>query len=148
LEFKIQATGAPGLCGLVTDALLVVLCGDAPPAELEAPLAEVLAAAIKDGDFACKPGQSLYAHRVTGVKASRVMFVHAGDGSLKSWRKAVSLGVAHLKAGGSKTLAVAAAGGAELSAAHAEALVLAAEDAVYLYRATKPSAAPAQASTM
>jgi leucyl aminopeptidase len=143
MDFKIQATGAPGLCGLVTDALLVVLCGDAPPAELEAPLAEVLAAAIKDGDFACKPGQSLYAHRVTGVKASRVMFVHAGDGSLKSWRKAVSLGVAHLKAGGSKTLAVAAAGGAELSAAHAEALVLAAEDAVYLYRATKPSAAPA-----
>ncbi len=143
MDFKTQAAAANGLCGLAADALLVVLSGSTPPTDLEAPLAELLAAAIKDGDFTCKTGQCLYAHRVAGVKAGRVMFAHAGDGSVKAWRKAVSLGVGQLKAGGSKTLLVAHAGGFELSADHAEALVAAAEDAVYLYRETKPSAPPA-----
>ncbi len=143
MDFKTQVAAPNGLAGLTADALLVVLTGSSLPAELEAPLAEVLAAAVKDGDFACKPGQCLYAHRVTGVKATRVVFAHAGDGSVKAWRKAVGLGVVQLKAGGSKTLVVAAAGGVELSADHAEALVAAAEDAVYLYRQTKPSAPPA-----
>ncbi len=143
MDFKTQVTSSNGLASLAADALLVVLTGSTPPTDLEASLAEVLAAAIKEGDFACKAGQCLYVHRVTGLKASRVMFSHAGDGSLKAWRKAVAQGVAQLKAGGSKTLVVVAAGGIELGAEHAEALVTAAEDAVYVYRETKPSAPPA-----
>ncbi len=143
MDFKTQIAGAQGLAGLGADALLVLVAGDAVPAGLDTPLAEVLAAAVNDGDFSFKPGQALYAHRVTGVKAARVLFVHAGDGSAKPWRKAVAQGVGQLKAGGSKTLALALVGPAALGAAHAEALVAAAEEAVYVYRSTKPSAAPA-----
>jgi leucyl aminopeptidase len=143
MDFKTHVAGPAGLAGITADALLVLVAGDKQPAVLDAPLAAVLAAAEKDGDFAFKPGQSLYAHRVPAVKAQRVLFVHAGDGSLKAWRKAIGAGVGQLKGGGSKTLAVAAVGAIELGAAHAEALVTAAEDAVYLYRETKPSAPPA-----
>jgi leucyl aminopeptidase len=140
MDFKTQIAGSNGLASMSADALLVVLAGEQTPADLDATLATVLDAAAKDGDVQFKAGQCLYAHRVAGVKAARVVFVHAGDGKLKPWRKAVAAGLALLKSGGSKSLIVAAAGGIELTAEHAEVLVTAAEDAVYVYRATKPSA--------
>ncbi len=143
MDFKTQTAGAAGVAGIAADALLVLVTGDALPAGLDAPLAEVLGAGASDGDFSFKAGQALYAHRVAGVKAARVLFVHAGDGAPKAWRKAVAQGVGQIKGSGAKTLAVALAGTAELGAAHAEALVAAAEEAVYVYRTTKPSAAPA-----
>jgi leucyl aminopeptidase len=139
MDFKTQVTGAAGLVGVTADALLVLVAGAELPAGLEQPLADVLAAAVKDGDFAFKAGQSLYAHKVAGVKAGRVVFVHLGDGSVKAWRKAVGLSLVYLKAGGTKQLAVAAVG-ATAGAAEAEALVATVSDAVYLYRETKPSA--------
>ena len=143
MDFKTHQAAAAGLAGMAADALLVLVAGDKPPATLDAPLASVLMAAAKDGDFSYKAGQSLYAHRVAGVRALRVLFVHAGDGSPKALRKAMGTGVGMIKGGGSKSLVVAAVGAIELGAAHAEALVAAAEDAVYLYRETKPSAAAA-----
>ncbi len=141
MDFKTQVAAAGGLAAITADALLLVLTGDAMPAELDAPLAAVLAAALADGDFSHKAGQSLYAHRVVGVKAARVLFVHAGDGSPKALRKAVAGAVAQLKGGGTRQLAVAVPGAATLQSAHAEALVAAVTDSVYLYRETKPSAA-------
>jgi leucyl aminopeptidase len=140
MDFKTQIVGATGLAGLTSDALLVLVMGDQLPEGLDAPLADVLAAAVKEGDFSHKPGQVLYAHRVPGVKAARVLFVHAGDGSAKAWRKAVTAGVSQIKSGGTKTLAVALAGAGSLAAAHAETLVMAVEDATYVYRTSKPSA--------
>ncbi|MBC7941717.1 MAG: leucyl aminopeptidase, partial [Chitinophagaceae bacterium] len=140
MDFKTQVSGTGGLAGVSADALLVLVTGDKLPADLDRALAAVLAPALEDGDFSCKAGQTLYAHRVTGVRAARVLFVHAGDGSVKAWRKAVGAGVGLLKGGATRQLAVAVVGGVELGAAHAEALVCAAEDAVYLYRQTKPSA--------
>ncbi len=143
MDFKTQVLGATGLAGVAADALLVLVAGEAAPHNLDQPLADVLGAAIKDGDFAFKAGQSLYAHRVAGVKAARVMFAYAGDGSAKALRKAVGAGLAHLKSGGSKLLAVASVGGPAFGAEHAEALVCAVHDALYVYRDTKPSAPPA-----
>ncbi len=140
MDFKTHQAPAAGLAGMAADALLLLVAGDTAPTLLDPALAGVLAAAVKDGDFAFKAGQSLYAHRVAGVRASRVVFVHAGNASPKALRKAMATGVGLLKGGGSKSLLVAAVGELELTAAHAEALVSAAEDAVYLYRETKPSA--------
>ncbi len=140
MDFKTQVAGPGGLAALAGDALLVVVAGDAVPEGLDKPLAEVLTAAVGHGDLALKAGQVFYAHRVAGVKAARVCFAAAGDGSVKGFRKAVAAGLGALKGGGAKSVAVALAGGAEPGAAHAEALVSAATDAVYVYRATKPSA--------
>ena len=142
MDFKTQSAGAAGLSGLAAEALLVVLASADAASALDKPLADELARAIKDGDFQCKGGQSLYAHRVLGVKAARVAFVCAADGSAKALRKAVSSGLGLLKGGGARALAVAPVGFAGLGAAHGEALVTAVADGLYVYRDTKPSAAP------
>ncbi len=140
MDFKTQSAGAAGLSALASDALLVVLASAAAVTSLDQPLKAELARAIKDGDFECKAGQSLYAHRVAGVKAARVAFVYAADASAKALRKAVTAGLALLKGGGARSLAVATAGFGDLTAAHGEALVAAVTDSVYVYRDTKPSA--------
>ncbi|MDO9073316.1 MAG: leucyl aminopeptidase [Rubrivivax sp.] len=143
MDFKTQVTGSAGLAGVAADALLVLVVGQTVPEDLEAPLANALGAAAKDGDFDFKAGHTLYAHRVAGVKAARVVFAALGDGSVKHLRKAVVAALAPLKTGGTKTLAVALVGGHAWTAAMAEALAGAVAEAVYLYRETKPSAKPA-----
>jgi leucyl aminopeptidase len=140
MDFKTMVPGAGGVAGVAADALLVLVTGDSVPAGLDAPLAALLTAALNDGDLTFKAGQQLYAHRVPGVKAARVAFVMAGDGSAKALRKAAAAGVTLLKGGGAKQLAVAMVGSAALTEAHAEALVSAVSEAVYVYRQTKPSA--------
>jgi len=140
MDFKTQVTGAGGLAALAADALLIVVAGQAVPEALDKALAAVLSEAVAAGDFVFKAGTVLYAHKVAGVKAARVAFAAAGDGSVKGFRKAVAAGIGGLKGGGSRQLAVARVGGDALGAAHAQALVAAATDAVYVYRHTKPSA--------
>jgi leucyl aminopeptidase len=142
MDFKTQVTGSAGLPGVVAGALLVVVSGPSVPATLESPLADALNAALAEGDFTVKAGSVLLLHKLAGVKAQRVVFVASGDASAKSWRKAVAAGVAAVKGGGAKDLAVALAGTGELVAAHAEALVGAVTDSIYTYRHTKPSAPP------
>ena len=139
MDFKSQVTGPKGLSAVVADALLVVVAGPELPLDLDGVLAAALAAAIKQGDFTLKAGQVLYAHGLAGVKATRVVFAHGGDGSAKALRKAVAAGLAPIKAGGAGNLSVAVSG-MTLTDAHAEALVAAVIDTLYVYRHTKPSA--------
>lgn len=141
MDFKTQAAGASGLAGITADALLVLVDGQGVNDALQAPLAAVLKAAVKAGDFVFKAGHVLYAHQVVGVKAPRVIFAALGDASPKALRKAVGPALAPLKGGGAQSLAVALSGGA-WTAEKAEALVAAVTDATYLYRETKPSATP------
>ncbi len=140
MDFKTHVTGAGGLAAVTADALLVVVVSQAVPQTLDQPLADVLTLAVKDGDFAFKAGQVLYLHRVAGVKAPRVAFAFAADLSAKGLRKAVANGLALFKGGGARHLALAVAGGMELTAAHGVALVSAVNDGLYVYRLTKPSA--------
>jgi leucyl aminopeptidase len=139
MDFGTLVPGKAGLSGLTADALILVVVGDGPTRGLDEPLAKALAAALADGDFAPKAGQVLYLHRVPGVKAARVVLAWAPDTTPRALRRAVAGGVAVIKGGGARHVAVALAGG-EPGAAHAEAVVTAVSDATYLYRATKPSA--------
>ena len=146
MDFKTlvsRAGSAPSASSVSTDALLLIVCGTSLPEGVDAALNEALRAAVDSGDLTLKAGQSLYAHRVAGVKAARVCFAVAADASPKAVAKAAVAGLASIKGGGAKHLTIAVAGAPGLSAAHAEALVLALRDAVYVYRHTKPSA-PAQ----
>ena len=141
MDFKTLVPPKAGLAGIDADALLLVVVGTKMPGTLEGPLANALAEAIAQGDFVLKAGQALYAHRVPGVKAARVAFVWAADVAAKSLRKAVIAGIGLVKGGGARHAAIAVLGQAP-NAAAAEALALAAQEAVYVYRATKPSAPP------
>lgn len=138
MDFGTLVPGKAGLSGVAADALLLVVVGDAAGSGVDDPLGKALKAALADGDFTPKAGQVLYLHRVAGVKAGRVALAWAPDATPKALRRAVAGGVAVLKGGGTRHLAVAVAGG-ELGAAQAEAVVSAVTDATYLYRATKPS---------
>jgi len=141
MDFNTLVPGKAGLVAIDADALLVVVVGAKSPPGLEGPLGTALAEAVASGDFAFKAGQLLYAHRVVGVKAARVSFAWAADTGAKALRRAVAAGVALVKGGGTRHLAVAVAGAsAPLDGDAAEALVLAVHEATYVYRATKPSA--------
>ncbi|TMH04577.1 MAG: leucyl aminopeptidase [Betaproteobacteria bacterium] len=140
MDFRSQIAAADTLAAINADALIVVLVGDAAPASLDKPLAAALNDAVKHGDFAFKAGRTLYLHRCAGVKAPRVVFAAAADGSAKAFKTAASNALGTLKGLGVKHVAVASAGGDELGATHAEALVAAVGDATYVYRHTKPSA--------
>lgn len=140
MDFQTHIALAGGLSKLTTDALLTVVVGQAVPAGLDKSLATLLNDAVRQGDFEFKPGRCLYLHRPTGVKATRLAFVAATDGSAKSFRAAVATGLAQLKTLGVEHLTVASVGGEALTASHAEVLATAVGEAVYLYRHTKPSA--------
>jgi leucyl aminopeptidase len=140
MDFKAQLAPAAGLSRLPVDALLVVVVGNAVPPALDKTLAALLNDAIKHGDFEFKPARCLYLHRPADVKAARLAFVAAADGSAKAFKAALAAALGQLKALGAAKLAVASVGGEALTAAHAEAVVTATSDAVYVYRHTKPSA--------
>ena len=144
MDFKTLVAPKDGLCGVAADALLVVLVGDAVPTGLDPALAGAAKAAVAVGDLSLKAGQALYLHQVAGVKASRVVLGAVGAAATPSaWRKALVAGLSLLKGGGARHVAVAVAGGAAPTDAHAEALAAVASDLTYLYRHTKPSAAAA-----
>jgi leucyl aminopeptidase len=140
MDFKTQVIGAQGLAGVAAEALLVLVSGQQVPEGLDPALNDALSTAIKDGDFALKSGQTVYLHRVNGVKAARLLFAFVGDESVKALRKALGLALVYVKGSGARQLAVASVGGPAWTAARAEAALLALTDATYLYRQTKPSA--------
>jgi leucyl aminopeptidase len=140
MDFKTIVNGPGGLAAVAADTLLVVLVGNAVPEGLDKPLSAALAAAVSQGDFVFKAGHSLVLHGAAGIKASRLAFVAAASASPKHFRNAVVAGVTALKSGGTRHLAVALAGSDDLDDAHAQALVAAVSDTVYVYRHTKPSA--------
>jgi leucyl aminopeptidase len=146
MDFRLQAASANDLAATPCDALLLVIAGEALDkalaAALGAPLTAILKAALASGDLALKSGKCLYVHEPKDVRAQRLVLAASGGSSAKEFRNAVAKGLAQLKEGGTKHVAVGfiSAGDGELSAAHAESLVSAASDATYVYRHTKPSA--------
>jgi len=145
MDFRTHVAAEGATAKLTTDALLLLLVGDAVPAGLDEPLAAAVKDAVRDGDLVLKAGKCLYLHRVPGVKALRVAVVAVGKGDAKAIKSGVAAGMGLLKAPGVKHLAVQLVGQDALGAAHAEAVVAAVGDATYLYRATKPSAPAASA---
>ena len=129
---------------MAADALLVVVVGKDAGKAMDAPLAALLGDAAAQGDFEFKAGRCLYIHRPVGLRCARLTFAAATDSSAKAFKAAVVAGLASLKGMGVTYLAVARAGGESLDDSHAEAMVAAVGDAVYVYRHTKPSAPPVQ----
>ena len=140
MDFQTLALPDAGVSGVSADALIVVLpaSGDLP--SFGKAIDDALADATKAGDLERKPGRSLYLPRVAGVKAGRVVLAVAKDSSAKAFKAAVAAGLGAVKSGPARHVAVV---GGESTAAHAEALAIAAGDAVYHYDHTKPSAPPA-----
>ncbi|OYT88527.1 MAG: leucyl aminopeptidase [Burkholderiales bacterium PBB6] len=144
MNFQALAATADGLGAVAADALIVVLPADSKANTGHKALDTAVAAAVKAGDFERKAGQSLYLHAPVGVKSPRVQLVGAKDGSTKALRAALGTALAALKGRPVKHLAIALVG-VPVTAAHAETVALALEQATYAYTLTKPSAKPADA---
>jgi len=141
MDFKIQTAELDGLAGVGADALIVVLGGEALPQGLDAAVARHAQAAVKLGDFALKAGQALTLTHAEGIKSPRLVLVASGKTTLAAARAALAAGLAQIKSRGAVSAAVAFAGfDAELGESLAEQTALTAQDAVYVYRHTKPSA--------
>jgi len=141
MDFKIQTAELNSLAGVAADALIVVLGGEVLPKGLDAAVAKQVQVAIKLGDFALKAGQALTLTQAEGIKAPRLVLAASGKTTLAAARAALAAGLAQIKSRGAVSAAVAFAG-FEAAAAEslAEQAALAATDAVYVYRHTKPSA--------
>ncbi|HSI60044.1 MAG TPA: leucyl aminopeptidase [Ideonella sp.] len=146
MNFQALTAAADGLAAVSADALVVVVPAGDKPATGDKAIDAALAAAVKLGDFEAKAGRSLYLHGVAGAKATRVVLAGARDASAKAFRAAVASALGALKGKAVRHLAVTLAGSTPTDA-HAEALVLALEQASYLYRHTKPSAEAVEAPT-
>lgn len=140
MDFRHQVVSLDAWAAVACDALLVVVGGDKAEASLDAGVKKALADAVAHGDFEFKRGKSVVLHRPQGLKAARLVLVACGAPTAKSVKAALAAGIAALKGGGAKHVAVGLSGAGELSAAQAEALVSAVAEATYVYRHTKPSA--------
>ncbi|MGS0756856.1 M17 family peptidase N-terminal domain-containing protein, partial [Roseateles sp. GG27B] len=140
MDFRTQSTAFDALAALPSDALILVIAGEALPAEFDADLAELINDAVKLGDFELKAGKTLTLQRPQGVKAPRLVLAAAGKPSLKAARAALLHAFAQLKGRGVAHAAVAFVGFDAMTTGLAEQFVLAASEAVYVYRQTKPSA--------
>jgi len=110
MDFGHRVAPAQGLAKLEVDALVLVVAAGAAEGSLGAPLAELLADAVAQGDLALKKGKSLYLHRPAGFAARRVVVTVAADAEPRSFKAAVAQGFSALKGGGARSLAVAWAG--------------------------------------
>ncbi len=141
MDFKIQAAEIDGLAGVAADALVLVFAGEALPKGLDAAVAKQVQVATKLGDFSLKAGQALTLTQPEGIKAPRLVLAASGKGTLAAARRAVDAGLAQIKSRGAVSAAVAFVGFEEgLTESLAEQAALAAAEAVYVYRHTKPSA--------
>lgn len=141
MDFRSQSASLDALASHATDALVLVVAGDALPAGLDKAVAGLVKDAIKLGDFDLKAGQALTLVRPAGLKAARLVVAASGATTLKAARAALSAALAQVKGRGVVNASVAFVGfSSELSESLAEQFVLAANDAVYVYRFTKPSA--------
>ena len=138
MDFEIKPLSATQAAQWAVDAVLVPIPDNALAAGGGA-LGELVREAARRGDLEVGVGKCLSCYRPTGFKASRVVLVRAGDGSASSVRKAVTAGLAHLKAPGIKKLGVLLC----LLEQEVQAVrpsMMAAADATYSYVTTKPSA--------
>ena len=140
MDFRTQAASVDALAGVAADALIVVIAGDALPANFDKGLRALAADAVKLGDFEFKAGKTLSLLRPAGVKAPRVVFAASGKSTLKAARSAFQAALGQLKGRGAAHAAVVFTGFDAPTESLAEQFVLAAQDASYVYRHTKPSA--------
>ncbi len=140
MDFHTQVAAGAAVDRFAADGLLLLVCGDALPAELAPALAAAVHDAVGSEDLALKHGKALYLHRVPGVKASRVAVAVAANDSTKSVKSALLNGLAMLKSQGIKHLAVLIAGPSGSQSARAEVLACAVGEIHYHYNTTKPSA--------
>ncbi|ABM37477.1 leucyl aminopeptidase [Polaromonas naphthalenivorans] len=147
MDFELKTLTRTLICNEKADALIVLI-----PEGLTAgddALSVLAALAIKSGDLEVKPGKLLNAYRVTGIAATRVLLVGAGDASPKSVRTAVNAAMGALKAGNNVQRAVLCLNALPtLQPEAVRAAIVACSETAYAYTTTKSKPAAAKLQQM
>ncbi|MES2423099.1 MAG: leucyl aminopeptidase [Pseudomonadota bacterium] len=138
MNFELKTLAWSRLASEKCDALVVLVDEHFKPSG--DPLADLLAAALKAGDFEPKPGRLLHSYRAGAVAATRLVFAGVGDGSARHVRSAVTAAVGALKSPKITRVVVHLGALADASEAALRATVQATADASYVYTTTKPKA--------
>src|SRR5262249_42943074 len=97
MDFRHQIATPETLSGVATDALVVVISGDAVADLIDPAVSGLVKEAISHGDFQLKAGRTLYLHRPQGLKAARLVVAAAGGTTVKAFRAAVANALGLLK---------------------------------------------------
>src|SRR5256885_10812488 len=97
MDFRHQIASTGALSGVATDALVVVITGDAIDPALDPAVATLVKDAVSHGDFQVKSGRTLYLHRPQGLKAARLVVAAAGGPAVKAFRNASAGSLGGLK---------------------------------------------------
>jgi leucyl aminopeptidase len=128
------------LSALAAQALLLLLPQDRQRWQLGGALADLLDDLVAQGDLTLKGGRTLSVLRPAGLQAQRLIVAVLADASAKAWRNGVTAAVGVLKTSGARVAVLASGGDTLLDRSLAEVAVCAVSEALYVYRATKPSA--------
>jgi len=146
MDFELKTLTRVRLCAEKCDALVVLVLQNAiAPDDDSDPVSQLVALAIKAGDFEAKPAKLLSSYRAAGVTAPRLVIAGVGDGSPKNVRLAITAAMNSLKNGPNSNIrrvvlslnALKDTGDAVVRAA-----VLACSEANYAYVTTKSKAPP------
>jgi leucyl aminopeptidase len=137
MDLQLKTLDAAGAAREKCDALVLVVT-EAFKSGKDA-LSRLVADAIKAGDLEPKPGKLLQAYRPSGIAATRVLVVGAGDGSARRVQSAIASAVASLRSAPSmKRVAVLLPQDAGEDLVRAAAIGAAEASYVYVATKTKP----------
>jgi leucyl aminopeptidase len=133
MNFELKKLDLAAAANEKCDALLVLVSGDSCAGKDA--LSVLVNQALKAGDLETKAGKLLQVYQASGLACTRAVLLGAGDGSARQVRQAVAAGVAALKSGAVKRLAVCFTQAPEDDAVRAALLGI--SEASYVYTTTK-----------
>jgi len=133
MNFELKKLDLAAAANEKCDALLVLVSGDSCAGKDA--LSVLVNQALKAGDLETKAGKLLQVYQGSGLACTRAVLLGAGDGSARQVRQAVAAGVAALKSGAVKRLAVCFTQAPEDDAVRAALLGI--SEASYVYTTTK-----------
>ena len=141
MDFELKTLTSTRICTEKCDALVLLVPQDASEICVgNDALSQLVALAVKSGDFEGKVGKLLAAYRPHGMAATRLLLIGVGDGSAKNIRTAISAGMSSLKNSNAKRVVVSLNALGVSGSEVVRAAVVACGDAAYVYTTTKPKA--------
>ena len=135
MDFELNTLTLALVCREKADAVIVLI----PEGFVAADdiLSTLGTLAVKSGDLETKPGKLLSAYRMSGVLATRVLLVGAGDASPKNIRTAVNAAIGALKSSNVRHCVVCLSLLSALQPEMVRAAVVACAESAYAYSTTK-----------
>ena len=138
MNFELKALSLVAVANEKCDLAVLLVAADFKAGKDE--LSQLVAQAVKAGDFTGKPGQVLSLYRPGQANATRLVLAGVGEGGAKQVRGAVTAALGAGKSTNNKKVVVAFAAPAQESAVRA--VVVAVADATYAYVHTKSKPEP------